>query len=284
MDYDCSPTAIQGEQQHRIGLRSHRFVPFKPSIVYRINRDVSRRVLDSYRREAKRIALFVMYLSRTGVDPSESMEEIAIELSDPLASITTVLLFETSALPSKGQPKFLPIKRLLRTIFHPSKRIVTWNDGYADLYPLFNLRYLRRRQQPPIAKCIPLHDRFKTWFHQLYPHERPCNNASAGRQSDHRCARRFRRFSSLDSQWDLSQAHERTFLESPDVSEHLASEIYPVQTIITGHHAMIASIFGCLALSKLRRAIASHWSRPELHFYIMNRRPRPPRSMETCFD
>ena len=273
---------MQREQRPRIGLRFHRFVPLKPAIVYRINRDVSRSMLDSYRRQAQRTSLFMMYLLRTDQNQCEQMKEITIELSDPLASIATVLLFETSSLPEQGQPKFLRIKRLLRTIFHPSKRIVTWNDKYPSMYPLFNLRYLPRRQQS-IAKFIPLHDRFKTWFTSLYPHEPHCTNAMRNIRSDQNCSCGYRQFSSMDSRWDLFQAHKRAFLEAPVISEHLASQIYPMQTIITGDHAMVASVFGVLTLSKLRKAIASDWSQYELSHYNVTRHPRPLRSIQTFF-
>ena len=196
----------------------------------------------------------------------------AIELLNAEASISTVFLFDLSKLPREGLPKFYCMKELIKTIFHSSKRIITWNDTYLSMYPLFNLRYLPR-QQHRLARFIPLHDRFRRWYRKIHPHDYQCDSLKSNLLIENDCSCIHRRLFSNEYQWDLLRAHQFVFLENPVISEYFLNEIGSLLIIVNGSGATIKAIVCCLSLSKLRIAIESDWNQAELNHYNRCRHP-----------
>lgn len=265
-----------------VAYRSRQFIRYESTIIRLINNDVPSKVLESYRRQAKRTSLFVLYPLSIEGRRSEQMKELAIELISAEASASTIFLFEMSTLPTEGLPKFYRMKKLIKTIFHSSKRIITWNDTYLSVYPLFNLHYLPR-QQHHLARFIPLHDRFKRWFAKICSHDPQCDSLATNSSVQNNCSCHYHRFFSNEYKWDLLEAHQVVFREAPIISEHLASEIRSTLTIIDGNDPIPKSILCCLALSKFRIAIKSDWCQAELNHYNRRRHPQLSQAMQTTF-
>lgn len=249
-----------------------RFQPLKSCIVHRIDRTTPVSMLQLYTRQVQQTSTFIMYLSRTRPLYEEKLKEMTIELLQTNTSISKIFLFTFSALPRKTESKFKWIKQLLRDIFHSSKTIITWNDYFFNVYPLFREKYLSERQHEQ-AKFIAIHDLFKAWYANIYPHDTLCHRLKMHVMGPETCSCSHRGFTSFFQQWSLSQAIECAFHETLANPADQLNEIYSREWIFSRKDATIESVVYCMAISKLHMAIELQWNQTQIdqfHRYHTN--------------
>lgn len=240
-----------------------RFQPLKSCIVQRIDQTTSVSMLQSFIRQVQQTSTFVMYLSRTRPLHEEKLKEMTIELLQPHTSISKIFLIKFSALPTYTHPKFKWIKQLFREIFHSSKSIVTWNDFFFNLYPLFRRKYLSDKQRQP-AKFIAIHDQFKAWYGKIYAHDTSCCRLTMQLLGPEICSCSHAGFTSFYYQWTISQAIECAFHETLINPADQTDDIYSEEWILSRKDAMAESVVFCMALSKLRMAIELQWNQSQI--------------------
>lgn len=235
----------------------NQFQPLKPYICYRITPSLPSSMMESFTRQAKNTQEFVMYMVRREHDQSNAMEDMAIELVDSNATLSTVYLFNSSSLPSSWNPRHSHFRRLFRTIFQKPKVIVTWTDHYIGLSRLFQLRYIF----PTSAKratFVPIHDRFKRCYRKIFQHELQCNKLTNTTFKFKPCTCRYRYFTSRDYHWSISQAIRYVFNETPNFVSTPSRELPSEQLILSDRDQTIESVGYCLSISKLWASIRSN--------------------------
>ena len=240
-----------------------RFQPLKSCIVHRIDQTTPVSMLQLYIRQVQQTSTFIMYLSRTRPLYEEKMKEMTIELVQPNSSVSKIFLFKFSTLPKKTESKFKWIKQLLRDMFHSSKSIITWNDYFFNLYPLFHRKYLSEKQHHQ-AKFITIHDLFKAWYGKIYPHDTLCYRLTMHLMGPEICSCSHAGFTSFFYQWTISQAIECAFYETLINPADQTDEIYSEEWILSREDAMNESVVNCMAISKLHMAIELQWNQTQI--------------------
>jgi hypothetical protein len=130
----------------------------------------------------------------------------------------SIIILEMCHLPPMTTQTYQQIQRLVKIIFHPSKKLLVWGNGQQELSK-FQIYHLFQSMTLYSLDFIHVQERFKNWYNDTYPHESNCPMAKfQDTTDDPTCICVHRPYKKTNELWALQVAVAHVFEQYLDKS------------------------------------------------------------------
>ena len=248
-----SKSQVQRENMNWLGL--HPFQPTKSFYIYYIHHLTSINNIMFLIHQAEQTTTFSIHTQGQYRQAKNVLIKIEFIQLEQLQSI--VLIFQMLHLSPNNVKSFAMIQLLLKTIFHPWKKIYTWTYNKKDLYTLVRNQYLTRTMLKDL-NIIPLQEPFKQWYNRTFKHHTNCRVPFEYQTDDSCCTCSYRPYKNSTAKWTINKAVNSIFNEFICHSNRNA---------MTHEYEFIDAIHYCLAITKLTMVIELDWTMEQLNQY-----------------